>query len=216
MAAFQDALSPEPVLDPARFPLHRQLIAAAEPLLTGDWPGQGRFMHLIAGLEAERGEVTMAEISHLLRPMSTAPRDREVPVSVAIHGILLCVLASYGSKESHRPVQTQVGTSRGPERQRGDEAAKNEHSEDLEDLEDFGETLEELLDRAHFGLVQDLAKRNACSRDDLEAACRRWRLLPDGALDLINEASLDLCGRRLFTGSDPVVLDQGAWAELQQ
>lgn len=48
------------------------------------------------------------------------------------------------------------------------------------------------LDPAHSALLRELAARDETSRRDLELAAARHGVLPDGALDAINEAALDL------------------------
>ncbi|WP_433788401.1 TerB N-terminal domain-containing protein [Actinomycetospora sp. CA-101289] len=47
------------------------------------------------------------------------------------------------------------------------------------------------LDRRHAGLLQELAAAGSWSRAELERAARRLGVMPDGALDAINEAAID-------------------------
>lgn len=47
------------------------------------------------------------------------------------------------------------------------------------------------LDPAHSALLRDLAGRGHTTRRELEAAAAQYGVLPDGALDVINEAALD-------------------------
>lgn len=54
------------------------------------------------------------------------------------------------------------------------------------------------LDRRHSSLLRDLAAAGTWSRAELEEAARRHGVMPDGALDAINEAAMD-------TTEDPVV-----------
>ncbi len=54
------------------------------------------------------------------------------------------------------------------------------------------------LDAAHSALLRGLAQRGHTSRRDMEVAASQHGVLPDGALDVINEAALDLT-------EDPVV-----------
>ncbi|MBN9794476.1 hypothetical protein DMP17_38730 [Pseudonocardia sp. TMWB2A] len=50
------------------------------------------------------------------------------------------------------------------------------------------------LDARHSTLLLDLAEAGEWSRSDWEAACARVGVLPDGALDVVNEAAQDLAG----------------------
>ena len=64
------------------------------------------------------------------------------------------------------------------------------------------------LDAAHTGLLRDLGERRAWFRSEVDVLCRRYGLLPDGALDILNEAALDRTGGDpLWEGNDPIRID---------
>ncbi|WP_344019666.1 TerB N-terminal domain-containing protein [Pseudonocardia kongjuensis] len=54
------------------------------------------------------------------------------------------------------------------------------------------------LDQRHSALLFELAEAGAWTRPELEQACSRLAVLPDGALDVVNEAAFDIVG-------DPVI-----------
>lgn len=70
------------------------------------------------------------------------------------------------------------------------------------------------LDAAHTALLVRLAGRDTITRAALEALAAELHLMPDGALDALNEAGLDACGRPLCEGEDPIALDREAIEEL--
>jgi uncharacterized tellurite resistance protein B-like protein len=60
------------------------------------------------------------------------------------------------------------------------------------------------LDEVHSRFALTLLERDRWNRIDLEALASTHGLMPEGALDAINEASLDLHGEPLLEGEDPV------------
>ena len=60
------------------------------------------------------------------------------------------------------------------------------------------------LDEAHSRFTLALIARDFWSRVDLEAIASQYRLMPDGAIDAVNEAALNLHGEPLLEGDDPV------------
>ncbi|HUY47643.1 MAG TPA: TerB N-terminal domain-containing protein [Streptosporangiaceae bacterium] len=60
------------------------------------------------------------------------------------------------------------------------------------------------LDPPHSALLRTLAEDASWVLADLEAACAQLDLLPEGALDTLNGAALDLTGDLLTEGDDPV------------
>lgn len=56
------------------------------------------------------------------------------------------------------------------------------------------------LDAAHSELLRRLAEKTAWSRLDVERLADELGLLPDGALEVINEAAYERCGAPLFEG----------------
>ena len=70
------------------------------------------------------------------------------------------------------------------------------------------------LDVPHSELVRALAGRPVWERGDFEELAATHRLLPDGALDRINEAAYDACDAPLLEGDDPLELDPDVLEEL--
>ncbi|MFF0767369.1 TerB N-terminal domain-containing protein [Nonomuraea wenchangensis] len=70
------------------------------------------------------------------------------------------------------------------------------------------------LDGQHSGLVRELASAEQLSRAQFERLAARWKLLPDGALDRINEAAYDLMGEPLLDGDDPLWVDRNLLGEM--
>lgn len=70
------------------------------------------------------------------------------------------------------------------------------------------------LDSAHSALVHALAARERWTRAELEALAAAHGLLPDGALDTLNEAALDRCGEPLCDGDDPLTMNASIAQEL--
>ena len=66
----------------------------------------------------------------------------------------------------------------------------------------------------HSRLLRQLAARPSWSRIEVERLCESLDLLPDGALEEINEAAFDECGEPLFEGEDPVELEQEILKEM--
>lgn len=71
------------------------------------------------------------------------------------------------------------------------------------------------LDGEHSRLARELMTRQEWSRADVEDLAASYALLPDGALDAINEAALDLSGEPLCEGADPIMINSYAMEMLQ-
>jgi hypothetical protein len=67
-----------------------------------------------------------------------------------------------------------------------------------------------MLDAAHAALARALAARPSWTVSELEDLARTQGLLPDGALDVINEAALDRGGEPAVEGSDPLEVNAQA------
>jgi TerB-like protein len=63
------------------------------------------------------------------------------------------------------------------------------------------------LDGAHATLARTLATRGAWSRTDIAALARGLGLLPDGAMERINDAAIARCGAPLCDGEDPLAVN---------
>jgi uncharacterized tellurite resistance protein B-like protein len=70
------------------------------------------------------------------------------------------------------------------------------------------------FDAAHSGLLRELAMRESWSRAELEATAATLGILPDGALDVINERAYDVCGEPVIEGEDILILNQEVLKEL--
>jgi len=70
------------------------------------------------------------------------------------------------------------------------------------------------LDGRHSGLVRALTTTEQLSRAQFEQLAARWNLLPDGALDRINEAAYELAGEPLLDGDDPIRVDRHLLGEM--
>ncbi|HEV8240447.1 MAG TPA: tellurite resistance TerB C-terminal domain-containing protein, partial [Thermoanaerobaculia bacterium] len=70
------------------------------------------------------------------------------------------------------------------------------------------------LDGAHSALLLTLAGAASWQRTRLERLADRLGLLPDGALEVINEAAFAACGAPLLEGEDPIELDREVLQEM--
>ena len=74
----------------------------------------------------------------------------------------------------------------------------------IEDRDDKVEASILDLDADHAGLLQVLVQRAQWSRAELEEICADRGLMPDGAIERINEAAFNRYDRALIEGDDPV------------
>lgn len=70
------------------------------------------------------------------------------------------------------------------------------------------------LDGAHWALARALAQRRTWRRADVEALARGLGLLPDGALETLNEVACERCGAPLCNGEDPIAVSARVAQEL--
>jgi hypothetical protein len=70
------------------------------------------------------------------------------------------------------------------------------------------------LDRAHSDLLRDLAIRPSWARSDFVALARRHGLLPDGALDLLNDVAMDTAGEPVCEGEENLTVNSHILQEL--
>jgi len=70
------------------------------------------------------------------------------------------------------------------------------------------------LDAAHSALVRALAGRDTISRGEWERLSADARLMPDGALDRINESAFEAAGEPVAEGDDPIEINRYAMGEL--
>ena len=70
------------------------------------------------------------------------------------------------------------------------------------------------LDLPHSKLLRALVQRRCWTRGEFEHEASKVSLLPDGALEVLNERALDHCDRPLFDGDDPMDVDVQIAQEL--
>jgi tellurite resistance protein len=62
------------------------------------------------------------------------------------------------------------------------------------------------LDGTHSAFLRELAEHQSWSRTEFEAAAARYSLLPDGAIETINDAAFETHGGSFIDGDDPLEL----------
>jgi tellurite resistance protein len=70
------------------------------------------------------------------------------------------------------------------------------------------------LDGAHSRFLEALARQLTWDREELERLAADIGVLPDGALELINEAAFDRCGDPLIEGDENLELDEDVLKEM--
>ncbi len=70
------------------------------------------------------------------------------------------------------------------------------------------------LDPAHSALLRRLTARAEWVRAEFEAVTAEYGLLPDGALDTLNEAAIDASGEPVCEGGDPIEINTFAVEEM--
>ncbi len=70
------------------------------------------------------------------------------------------------------------------------------------------------LDKAHSALLSTLFEKKSWTRTEFEQLATKQGLLPDGALDTINEAAFNICDEPVLEGDDPVEVNQELMEEM--
>jgi hypothetical protein len=70
------------------------------------------------------------------------------------------------------------------------------------------------LDAAHSQLLRLLVKNNELKRVEFEQMAAELGLMPDGALDVINDAAFEISNRILCEGDDPIFVDVDVAKEM--
>jgi tellurite resistance protein len=70
------------------------------------------------------------------------------------------------------------------------------------------------LDDRHAGLFHELATKDEWSRQEFNALAERAALMPEGAIDTLNEAAYETAGEPLLEGDDPIVINTFAREEM--
>lgn len=60
------------------------------------------------------------------------------------------------------------------------------------------------LDSAHSALLRDLLARDSWAREEYASLAQRHRLMPEGALETINDAAFEAVGEPILEGEDPL------------
>ena len=70
------------------------------------------------------------------------------------------------------------------------------------------------LDLAHSAFLRALARQAEWPRGDLESLAAEFNVLPDGAVDAVNEYAIERAGEPLCDGDDPIVVNRDLIKEL--
>jgi len=70
------------------------------------------------------------------------------------------------------------------------------------------------LDATHAALLRELAARSTWPREDFDRRATALGLLPDGALEILNEAAFARCGAPLLEGDETLDVDPEILEEL--
>jgi TerB-C domain len=70
------------------------------------------------------------------------------------------------------------------------------------------------LDDAHRSFLARLAQRPSWPRSEVDSIATSLGLMPDGALEIVNEAAFDTVGEPAFEGSDPVEINMYVAKEI--
>jgi hypothetical protein len=70
------------------------------------------------------------------------------------------------------------------------------------------------LDAAHTGLLRELAARRAWTRAEFAALAGTYGVLPDGALDVLNEATIEAVGEPVIEGDNDLTVNDYVLQEL--
>jgi tellurite resistance protein len=70
------------------------------------------------------------------------------------------------------------------------------------------------LDAAHRSFLNRLAQRPSWPRSEVDSIAAELGLMPDGALEIVNEAAFDATGEPACEGSDPVEINSDAAKEI--
>ncbi|CAN5696423.1 hypothetical protein BH09CHL1_BH09CHL1_16900 [soil metagenome] len=92
--------------------------------------------------------------------------------------------------------------------------ADDEESPDSGSIDVSSEATNGILDAAHAKLLAALGERDVVSRQEFNALAAKFRLLPDGALDVLNDAAYDVAGDPLLDGEDELTINHDAFEEL--
>lgn len=70
------------------------------------------------------------------------------------------------------------------------------------------------LDLPHSGLLRALAEKNPWTRAEFEDLAAAWGVLPDGAVDALNDAAYETAGDPVVDGEDPIEINNDVLGEM--
>lgn len=70
------------------------------------------------------------------------------------------------------------------------------------------------LDANHTAVLLTFEAQKVWAREEFEKLTSKYDLLPDGALETLNERSLEVCDENLCEGDDPIIINQEVYEEL--
>lgn len=70
------------------------------------------------------------------------------------------------------------------------------------------------LDQQHGSLARALGGLETISREEFEQIAQQFGVLPDGALDVLNEAALERCGEPMLEGEDSIEINRRVVEEM--
>lgn len=70
------------------------------------------------------------------------------------------------------------------------------------------------LDTPHSGLLRALVGKHRWTRGEFEELAAIWGVLPDGAIDAVNDAAYDTAGDPLLEGDDPIQINTDVLGEM--
>jgi uncharacterized tellurite resistance protein B-like protein len=211
-----------------RLEAHLRWLLAGEPELTG-------LAHRVAALDRARREdiaaflTTVAQADGVVDPAEVAMlrRIRELlgldPDDVLSYATAPVTVRPAGPSHGHAipPVATRVRLDEAAIAAKMAEAAEVAALLDSVFAEDEPPapappevTPVADLDAAHSALLRALAGRDTISRGEWERLAAGVRLMPDGALDRINESAYEVAGEPVAEGDDPIEINRYAMGEL--
>jgi hypothetical protein len=62
------------------------------------------------------------------------------------------------------------------------------------------------LDKVHAQLLNELLKKDEWSRDEYQKLASSLKLMPDGAIEVINEWAFEVCDEIIIENDDPMII----------
>lgn len=188
-------------IDPAEL----KMLAKVFPLLGFDASDAYRRIHALAGSAAS---VTPEPITvRGASPAAGVPIPS--PAKAAETGVSLDMRAVQAKLAESAQVAALLGSIFAEEEPVPSTAAPSRAAESPPDVPPVKN-----LDARHSALVRALAEKPSWSRSELDRLAGSLGLLPDGALEVVNEAAFDTCGGPVAEGDEPILIDSDNMKEL--